>query len=210
MELLCSTDVATSSEGVYITITAVIAFLGVTIAAALNYRSNIKTNNYNIYISECRMKHDFAIEEYKIAHAFTLEETKLKHTFTKECFDVLVGLAKQLKTSENITTFTNKDDKTIMADFVKNIKSQVITYESILPYINYSKIADIESELMEIYPKINVLSQIVSEGTEISPENKSSTHNLLTSILSINHRYAVIINNELIELSETLRSFNIH
>lgn len=190
MELLCSTNVVDSSEEIYITIAAILAFIGVAIAAILSYRSNIKTNENNRRIEEAKLKYDF-FEKYFEALKNTSKELKMLSTNRKPEKVGFDALAK--REIENYSKFE-------------------CIYNEIMPFIVREKIQEIDKDVTTISHNIFAMKTSLSEdkkGMFSTKFNKEDYKTCYNEITTMQKKYIEIIDNELRGVSENLRSFKI-
>lgn len=168
-------------------ITAIITFVGVAIAACLNYTSSIKANKSKIKI----------------------EEAKLKYAFTKECFDALAIASKTLKHHGNLKKLSGKCDKKYLSELYDMISAEINVYVNILPFIDNDEIKGTQSELAKMDKHRLKLHHTLELDQEPSTADEENVRVLSPAMIKIRSKYVKIIDRELIEVGKKLRSFKI-
>lgn len=185
MKLLCNSLSYVADNP--LVITAIITFVGVAIAACLNYTSSIKANKSKIKI----------------------EEAKLKYAFTKECFDALAIASKTLKHHGNLKKLSGNCDKKYLRELYNMISAEINVYVNVLPFIDSSKIENAERELAKMDPLRLKLHNTLELDQESSTEDEKNAKILHPAMIEIRSEYVKIIDRELIEVSKKLRAFKI-
>lgn len=169
-------------------ITAIISLLGVSIAAILNYRCNVKINKIKI--------------EY--------EERKMRQSFLTDSFKILRDAAKELREMK-IYGNDNKKAFELMAEYNNRAKE---IFDSIKPFISKERKDKLEKQYADIQDKMYAI-QIKSMTNKIYTFNKLSNDDLeiakdvAIKETHLRHELSCIIDIEISTIANKLKKFEL-
>lgn len=168
-------------------ITAIISLLGVSFAAILNYRCNVKVNKIKI--------------EY--------EERKMRQSFLTDSFKILRDAAKELR--EMRIYGDEKKAFELMAEYNNRAKD---IFDSIKPFISKERKDKLEKQYADIQEKMSAI-QIKSMTNKIHTFNKLSNDDIeiardvAIKETHLRHELSCIIDIEISTIADKLKKFEL-
>lgn len=162
-------------------ITAILSLCGVSLAAILNYRCNIKVNKAKI--------------EY--------EERKMRQSFLTDLFKILRDAAKELREMEFRSNGENAFD--LMAEYNNRTKD---IFDSIKPFIPKGKKDALEKQYADIQAKMYALN-IKSKTNKLSNDDIENAKNIIMKETHLHLELSSIIDIEISTIADKLKNFEL-